>query len=1148
MTQPLLLDPRQVLADADARRAQAAQVQQTAAPSPVEREIEEIEAEQARLEAEHSKGATAGLQLARGALDALLFPGALIGMGAEGVGELTGADTVRKFGRDLGRASSGKSAIESLAFVFGGETKEAQTAADRARKTVEEQEKAWPMLSTVSKLSGSAIPALATGGLATGASGAATVGQIARSGALVGAYEGAGAGAQTAYEANAALRDVMAASLAGGVLGAGVGAAGGALSAKARPRKADLADVFGQAAKVDDAGDSWLQQFAEERTAKALGFRGSDLKKLGKSATSAESEFRQIARDVLEGKLDDGTDILPKGFVESARLTGGDLAERVKLAETQTGEKLGALRDRLSAYIDEAAPELRPKPLEIAERIQREVVDPLRQSVVPDIAAKAGKVEENALALLNLGDDVSLSQLQTVRQQLDDVIFPKAVRPGLPPQAPAHADELIKMRRIIEETIEQTTDAAASRMAPEAVGELGKLKRLYRSYRQAAQVSGAGELQDLGNRRITLSDYMVGAATLAGDVATGGAMSAVKAAGAAVVHKYFREHSSTVLASLAHRFSRTAAHVPIERAGGIEAQAVLRELQRVKTFVRETTERAGANPEVRAAAEAAAKDVSAELLAKKAGEFVPTTWADKAPTPLQKLVYRTQILDQVADDVAADATQAATLRPALNFEIAPERVARLAKDADAPLAIGTMQARAKSIAQEMPEQLVQSPIGQRLERTALELQTADAAQAMASGHALARDLLDAAARIPDPAVQGFLQRQARAIMDELGGEAFGQAGTLYRQLAAPPTEAFGQLAQREAVREALRTTRARGALAQVVSSEVMAIEAAHAARRRLSGELSPEGLSKALRALEKRATAAEEAVTLDGLAVGRVADQLGEREVPAGGTGGIVLDALSGRLRRIARLARGVAREDVEGQIEDETFARVLRASSGAAIRWSSLSTAEQRAEYDRRLEYLANAARGGDPERVTEATQKLPQVPSELETVAASDAQQKLQQLLADMPKPRPSIRGKAFETLSLDELRRANAMWEATIEPLSVFSDFERGAVDYDKVQYAWRQYPGLQQAAQAGIVDIFSAQLDDDAKAGIPDQFLTQLDNLLGFGGQLQPSVSQPFAAHITFLAEQEAQAQQQSAQRPLSLPTSRASFTERLAGKR
>lgn len=1147
MTQPLLLDPRQVLADADARRAEAAQVQQAAAPSPLEEQIAALDAEQARLETEHGKAGTAGLQFARGALDALLFPGALIGMGAEGLGELTGADTVRKFGRDLGRASSGKSAIESLAFVFGGETKEAQTAADRARKTVEEQENAWPMLSTVSKLSGSALPALATGGLASGASGAATVGQIARSGALVGAYEGAGAGAQTAYEANAALRDVMAASLAGGVLGAGVGALGGALSAKARPHKADLADVFG-AAKPANAGDDWLQQFAEERTAKALGFRGSDLKRLGKSATQAESEFRQIARDVLEGRLDDGTDILPKGFVESARLTGGDLAERVKLAETQTGEKLGALRDRLSLYIDEAAPELRPKPLEIAERIQREVVDPLRQSVVPDIAAKAGKVEENALALLNLGDDVSLSQLQAVRQQLDDVIFPKAVRPGLPPQAPAHADELIKMRRIIEETIEQTTDAAASRMAPEAVGELGKLKRLYRSYRQAAQVSGAGELQDLGNRKITLSDYMVGAATLAGDVATGGAMSAVKAAGAAVVHKYFREHSSTVLASLAHRFSRTAAHVPIERAGGIEAQAVLRELQRVKTFVRETTERAGANPEVRAAAEAAAKDVSAELLAKKAGEFVPTTWADKAPTPLQKLVYRTQILDQVADDVASDAAQAATLRPALNFEIAPERVARLVKDADAPLAIGTMQARAKAIAQEMPEQLVRTPIGQRLERTMVELQTADVGQALASGHALARDLVDTAARIPDEAVAGFLRRQARAVMDDLGGEAFGQVGTLYRQLAAPPTEAFGQLAQREAVREALRTTRARGALAQVVSSEARAIEAAHAARRRLSGELPPEGLSKTLRALEKRATAAEEAVTLDGLAVGRVADQLGEREVPAGGTGGIVLDALSGRLKRIARIARGVAREDTEGQIEDETFARVLRASSGAAIRWNSLSTAEQRAEYDRRLEYLADAAQRPDPERVAEATKKLPQVPTTLETVATADAQQRLQQLLRDIPKPRPSIRGKAFETLSLDELRRANAMWEATIEPLSVFDDFERGAVDYDKVQYAWRQYPGLQQAAQAGVIDIFSAQLDDDAKATIPDQFLTQLDNLLGFGGQLQPSVSQPFAAHITFLAEQEAQTQQQSAQRPLSLPTSRASFTERLAGKR
>jgi len=117
--------------------------------------------------------------------------------------------------------------------------------------------------------------------------------------------------------------------------------------------------------------------------------------------------------------------------------------------------------------------------------------------------------------------------------------------------------------------------------------------------------------------------------------------------------------------------------------------------------------------------------------------------------------------------------------------------------------------------------------------------------------------------------------------------------------------------------------------------------------------------------------------------------------------------------------------------------------------------------------------------------------------------------------------------------------------MEPLSVFQDFARGAVDYDKVKYAWRQYPGLQQAAQAGVIDVLTHDLDDKQREAIPDPVLSQLDYLLGFGGKLQPNVAPDFAARMSALPPQE----QKDQPRPtgmLELPGAEPTFTERIAG--
>jgi len=149
--------------------------------------------------------------------------------------------------------------------------------------------------------------------------------------------------------------------------------------------------------------------------------------------------------------------------------------------------------------------------------------------------------------------------------------------------------------------------------------------------------------------------------------------------------------------------------------------------------------------------------------------------------------------------------------------------------------------------------------------------------------------------------------------------------------------------------------------------------------------------------------------------------------------------------------------------------------------------------------------------------------------------AQQRLARLSQDIPKPRQDIRGPAYESLSSNDVRLANAMYEATVDPMSIFEDYQRGTVDYDKIQYAWKQYPGLQQACQAGVIDMLTVQMGDPDRAAIPDTTLTQIDYFFGFGGTLQPSVSAALGRNMTLAAGPEQQEQQQQG-RPLGkMPT-------------
>jgi hypothetical protein len=176
----------------------------------------------------------------------------------------------------------------------------------------------------------------------------------------------------------------------------------------------------------------------------------------------------------------------------------------------------------------------------------------------------------------------------------------------------------------------------------------------------------------------------------------------------------------------------------------------------------------------------------------------------------------------------------------------------------------------------------------------------------------------------------------------------------------------------------------------------------------------------------------------------------------------------------------------------------------------SDAGRAAQLDQYKKRSEVLAQLQQPGATLAVGERVMgQYDKVQPTLGASAQIAAKGLLGQLAANWPgttevSPVPS-RNRAL--VSDQDIRTANARWEATADPFSVFTDFEKGNADPEKVAFAWAQYPELQQLFQAAALDAIN-QLPEEAN--VPMDRLSSLDQLLGMGGQLDPSLRPDFMA--------------------------------------
>lgn len=415
------------------------------------------------------------------------------------------------------------------------------------------------------------------GGLARlGVTGATRLGRVgARALALGagGAAEGAVYGAGQALSRTALDGSPLTAEKVVGLMGheALLGAAGGVLIGGGI-RAAQVGTKALARRAASPSLRSTARQVADESVLKAIGARGSDLRRLGKTAEKANDEIAEIGQELLSYKFRSGQKQGEKLFQWASKAE--DFADDLAQAKRETGEALGTLKKQ----IDEAAtanPDVAPDLRGYMQRVRSEVIEPLESSMVPAVRARAARVNEaleglsarveGATPTVRLADGsvavrervpLTFEELDRFRQELRSVFQPpKPSGGGLPAPVPDHAQYLERAERMLSEELDGAAEKALEKMGRNPA-EYSSLKRQYRSMRQASDIADKATLQDLGNRAISPSDYATGLATALGALMSGNVGGIALGAAGTVAHKLIRERGRSTLALLADGIAR----------------------------------------------------------------------------------------------------------------------------------------------------------------------------------------------------------------------------------------------------------------------------------------------------------------------------------------------------------------------------------------------------------------------------------------------------------------------------------------------------------------------------------------------------------------------------------------------------------------
>lgn len=352
----------------------------------------------------------------------------------------------------------------------------------------------------VSYIGGMAAPSVAVAGLkAIPALGTAA------SGAL-GAIEGFGASKEE--DLSGMLLDAgIASGVSAATAGLGKLATGGVFKNPVTGEVIDeVAGATGKASKLAPKVAVYLDEVAEEQAARALGLERSTQKKLGDAAT------RRVGRQALDkGVLSIGADT-------------DDLISRNQAL------KDAAMSDRSAIYntVDDAGLSSF-NPMNVALEVEKKLAPTYR---TPINRGETAQFENMLESILSRGEgNISLKEAQALKEEIGKVAFPGGKRP-IPGMETDKQRMAMDAYRIVRDKIDEVAEAGAQATNnPSLAGKLGESNQLYSVAKDTDKLLQNKQAREQGNKIFGLTDTIVGAGGIAGNLGAGAAALGAKKLG-----------------------------------------------------------------------------------------------------------------------------------------------------------------------------------------------------------------------------------------------------------------------------------------------------------------------------------------------------------------------------------------------------------------------------------------------------------------------------------------------------------------------------------------------------------------------------------------------------------------------------------------
>jgi hypothetical protein len=346
----------------------------------------------------------------------------------------------------------------------------------------------------------------------------------AAGGAAEGAVYGAGEAVSDSTLNNEPLQaDYLLAHMGLGAVLGGVGnSAIAAAGTGAKAIAAKAAEGLGEGGMKDV-----LQKFSRERALKAAGFIGSDLNKVD------PAKQQEIAEDLLQLGRD-------------GKWKAGDKAEKVLAAVKDAQKEAGAKSGEILKTVDDSLA-AQGKAFDATGALKD-----IRTDILPKFDDPAFESQKAQLEKLLAGYDEKAAQgpitFEQARKWKTNLQKTISKFTDTPIAQQAKAD----LQRAIDDHIESQLGKVAG---ADVLAQYQEAKRLYGSFAEASKAGKKALNRQLGNRSVSLTDYLTGIGGAAAGVATGNVAPVILGGVATLANKILRERGSSAFAIAADKLA-----------------------------------------------------------------------------------------------------------------------------------------------------------------------------------------------------------------------------------------------------------------------------------------------------------------------------------------------------------------------------------------------------------------------------------------------------------------------------------------------------------------------------------------------------------------------------------------------------------------